>query len=153
MNRTQETGFRYAHAEKALRMLLKITSGEMGAFKARIRHLRKLGVPNLPASGSGRKISYSREDVFMIAVALRLQDLRMPPSVAVKGAHAALSKAERIRTGGSKFLLLMPGNKWNEVVVTVVDRITRTTELIEFVAHAALFVNIHSLWEGLENAL
>jgi hypothetical protein len=49
---------RYKHVEHALADLFKVQPDSMGAFRARIRHFRRLGIPDLPIVGSGTQISW-----------------------------------------------------------------------------------------------
>ena len=69
----------YKQVEAVLVEVLKIKPAEMGAFRARLRHLRNLGVPRLPKPGSGRRIGYSEDHAFVMLIALELEDLGIAP--------------------------------------------------------------------------
>ena len=65
----------YEHVEKALAEVMNVTPGGIGAFRARLRHLRNIGSPRLPKTGSGRAIDYSRQHALEMLLALELQRL------------------------------------------------------------------------------
>lgn len=75
-------GYRYQHVENALAVLFQIQETRRPAFRARIRHLRNIGVPDLPKVGSGVQIAYSSLDALKIAVALDLENMGVVPRVA-----------------------------------------------------------------------
>ena len=45
----------------------------IGAFRARLRHLRNVGVPQLPNPGSGSPISYTHRQTLELLIALELE--------------------------------------------------------------------------------
>jgi hypothetical protein len=70
---------RYKHIEAALAEVMNIKSEDKGAFRARLRHLRNIGVPPLPNSGSGQPIDYSRRQALELLVALELEKIGQAP--------------------------------------------------------------------------
>lgn len=70
---------RYKHIESALADVMKIKPKDMGAFRARLRHLRNIGVPQLPNPGSGQPIDYSRRHALELFVALELEKVGQAP--------------------------------------------------------------------------
>ena len=64
--------WRYGHVEAALARLHGVPEERVKAFRARIRHLRNVGIPQLPAAGSGRHIQYTRDHVAELYVGLEL---------------------------------------------------------------------------------
>ena len=70
---------RYKNVEAALAAVLEIKLEEMGAFRARLRHLRNLGLPKLPTPGSGQRIAYTEKQAFTMQIALELEDLGIAP--------------------------------------------------------------------------
>ena len=70
---------RYRDLEGAAAGVLEVPERELGAFRAKIRHLRNIGVPNVPARGSGTQTTYSREHVFSVITALELGRLGQSP--------------------------------------------------------------------------
>lgn len=80
--------YRYRHIETALATVFKILPEGMGAFRARLRHLRNIGVPELPKPGSGEQIEYTRGHAIEILLALELEALGVSPRHAA--AHAKM---------------------------------------------------------------
>jgi hypothetical protein len=80
----------YRQFVEALVEMFSIEESNLSAFRARLRHLRNLGVPNIPKRGSGNALSYSQEDLFTTSIALALQTLGFAPAVsAIIGKKAA----------------------------------------------------------------
>jgi hypothetical protein len=79
----------YGQFEEALIQMFSIREDSLGAFRARLRHLRRLGIPNIPKRGSGNIANYGAEDLFTTFVALALQTLGSAPAVSVPIAYAA----------------------------------------------------------------
>jgi hypothetical protein len=77
-------GLQYRQIEEALAAVMNVDPRSMGAFRAKLRHLRNIGVPHLPSPGSGRKIEYSRSHALELMIALELEKLgRSPRSIAL----------------------------------------------------------------------
>jgi len=90
--KTQQNVFPYGVVEAALAEVLNIEPERMKAFRARLLHLRNLGVPSvLPKPGSGRKIAYSLRQVLEMLFALVLEDGGFTP----RGAKAIGPKMMR----------------------------------------------------------
>src|SRR5262245_53269509 len=71
---------RYGHVELALAGLMNVAGENIGAFRARLRHLRNIGVPQqLPKPGSGQPIAYSRRQALEMLIALELEKLGQAP--------------------------------------------------------------------------
>jgi hypothetical protein len=71
---------RYRHVEAALAKVMNVGPKDMGAFRARLRHLRNIGVPRLlPNPGSGRPIDYSRRQALELLIALELENVGQAP--------------------------------------------------------------------------
>jgi hypothetical protein len=88
MSSNPET-FDYATVERALAMILQIPSRDRGAFAARLRHLRNLGIPNANGPGSGKRLAYSRCHVGEMLIALLLESLGYLPRVAALATEIA----------------------------------------------------------------
>jgi hypothetical protein len=74
---------RYRHVEAALAAVLQIDWKCMGAFRARLRHLRNIGLPHrLPKPGSGQQIAYSESQALEMLLALALEELGQAPKTA-----------------------------------------------------------------------
>lgn len=54
------------------------------AFKARLRHLRNLGVPMIPHVGSGSRVNYSEDNVRQLFLALEFEQFGMSPRLAAR---------------------------------------------------------------------
>jgi hypothetical protein len=78
---------RYSDIENALAEILRVAPDQAGAFRGRIRHLRNIGVPDMPRPGHGRAASYSVLDALEILIALRLHTLGVAPKVIAPMAH------------------------------------------------------------------
>jgi hypothetical protein len=70
---------RYKHVESALADALGIQPGDIGAFRARLRNLRNLGLPKLPKPGSGAHITYTRCHALEMLIAVELEQLGQAP--------------------------------------------------------------------------
>jgi hypothetical protein len=67
-------GFRYGEVEKLLSSVLEIKEKGFKAFRASINYMRKAGTPfDLPQTGSGVKIWYTKDQIFEMAIALDMQ--------------------------------------------------------------------------------
>jgi hypothetical protein len=84
---------RYKRVEEALSRTFKVPEASLGAFRARLRNLRNMGIPNLPKSGSGTKIDYSRDQVIEILIALELSRLGIAPRYVGDIAKKVLERA------------------------------------------------------------
>jgi hypothetical protein len=74
----------YSQFEKILAEIFSIKEKGLGAFRARLRHLRNLGVPNIPKRGSGNTFIYTTADLLTTLVALELQALGASPMVSAE---------------------------------------------------------------------
>jgi hypothetical protein len=102
----------FRHVENALVRLFAVDDSCLGAFKARMRHLRNLGVPNIAKPGSGERVEYTREGVVGLALALELERLGRPPREAAWLAMAWASDPEVILAATSRaplYLIILPG--------------------------------------------
>ena len=82
--------FSYGEVEAAIRSLHTVPGGRRGTFKARVRHLQRLGL--LPSSpGRGIKIDYEVADAWRWAVCFALIQCGLPPD-AVKSVLGAAGR-------------------------------------------------------------
>jgi hypothetical protein len=79
----------YRQFEEALVQMFSIREEGLGAFRARLRHLRKFDVPNIPKRGSGNTFIYRMDDLFITFVALALQTLGSTPTISALIAKSA----------------------------------------------------------------
>jgi hypothetical protein len=76
----------------------------MGAFRARIRHLRNIGLPpRLPQPGSGKQIPYTRNQALAILLALRLEEVGHTPETAARWAVKILHSSAVQRLPGGQY--------------------------------------------------
>ena len=74
------TSYKHNQVETALVAAFDILPDLLPAFRGRLRHLRKHGVPDLPAVGRGGVVQYSTQDVVELVVALELEAIGIPPA-------------------------------------------------------------------------
>jgi hypothetical protein len=71
----------YAQVEEVLARMYRVPPDvQRKAFRARIQHLQKLGIPLGLKPGKGRKISYTEEEVFQWVLCLELAEYSINPS-------------------------------------------------------------------------
>jgi hypothetical protein len=120
--------FGYAAVEQAIAAILQIPKSKRVALRGRLQHLRSLGTPKLPKSGSGKKIAFSFADAFEILVALRLERINCSPKIASRGAKVG-RKAFEAAVPSAPLLIFLPGDGF--VAVTPDFLTTNATELGE----------------------
>src|SRR4051812_20669682 len=57
---------------------------QRGAFRGRLAHLRRLGIPIGLTPGKGKRISYEIEQVYQLALCLELAEFGLDPSLIVR---------------------------------------------------------------------
>ena len=85
--------FRYKHIEAALADVASVKPTDMGAFRARLRHLRNIGLPQLPNPGSGQPIAYSRRQALEMLLAVELEKVGQAPKSAALLAQSIIRQA------------------------------------------------------------
>jgi hypothetical protein len=91
--------FSYGEVEAAIRSLHTVPGGRIGTFKARIRHLQRIGL--LPSSpGRGIKIEYEVADAWKWAVCFALVQCGLPPE-AVKSVVGVAGRKLTISSAGA----------------------------------------------------
>lgn len=116
MAKRKSMDLRYKQVEDALVAALAVTQKDMGAFRARVRHLRNLGLPKLPKPGSGRQISYTESQAFEMLIALELENIGVTPRTAVAVAPSIAralpspQKIDTIETDGDVYAAVTPTN-------------------------------------------
>lgn len=75
----------YAELETALARLHGAgPDAQRGAFRGRLKHLQRLGLPLGDKPGKGKRIDYSEEQVWQLALALELAQFGVDPSLIVE---------------------------------------------------------------------
>ena len=75
------TTYSYKEIETALARMHDIHPSALKAFRARLRHLRNLGIPDLPKVGSGSRVAYSLDNAEELAFALELMQFGIAPAI------------------------------------------------------------------------
>jgi hypothetical protein len=97
----------YGQFEKALVEVFSIKEDNLGAFRARLRHLRSLGVPEIPKRGSGNTAIYKAEDLLATFVALALQTLGSTPTISAEIAKFAIQHFGKLRSEAKEIFLVV----------------------------------------------
>jgi hypothetical protein len=75
----------YAEAEFTLASIFKADSkAQVGAFRGRLKHLKRLGIPLGSNPGRGKKIGYQRNELYQWLFCLELEEFGIDPSIIVK---------------------------------------------------------------------
>ena len=74
--------FQYGQVEAAIAEVLGIKARGFGALRARLRHMRNIGVPELPRPGSGQKITYSKSMALEMLLTVTLERGGFTPRIA-----------------------------------------------------------------------
>ena len=158
MNGTKEQStYRYAIVEGALVAVFGVSRKGLQSFQARIRHLRGLGVPDLPRSGSGKHLGYSFQQVLEVAFALSLQRYGIAPRISAEVGPAIAAVAKTIKPTGDPredvYVLLEPaGSSLSCEYVPGVDLLGQKIDA-GLVSDDALLMNVSSLVRKIESAL
>ncbi len=97
----------YGQFEETLVRMFAIKKNNLGAFRARLRHLRSLGVPKVPKRGSGNTAIYKTEDLLATFVALALQTLGSTPTVSAEIAKFAAQYFDKLRSQDEEIFLVV----------------------------------------------
>jgi hypothetical protein len=73
----------YAEVETVLARVFDAEDAQPTAFRARLKHFRKLGIP-AKNPGKGTRLRYSQSDLFQLLVALELSEFDVDPVLIVK---------------------------------------------------------------------
>jgi hypothetical protein len=76
------TSFSYAQVETALAQAFDAREVQQGAFQGRLKHFRKLGLPQ-KTPGKGARIRYTKDDVAQLLVALEFSEFGIDPHLIV----------------------------------------------------------------------
>jgi len=103
---------KYKQLELALAAVHRIDDKGLKTFRARLRHLRNLGVPDVPKPGSGGQVEYTDEHAHQLVIALELEAFDWDPAHAadlVKSRWPALKQwCEEARINQGMFLAMHP---------------------------------------------
>jgi hypothetical protein len=164
---------KYGQVEAALVSLFEVDKPRLGAFKARIRHLRNFDCPSTEKVGTGSTAEYSEFHALQLAIALAFEQIGLSPK---HSAGLAISWAAEISAkntpGNQRFLALLPdvgdSRASSESSSSSDDGLSglcpgagqsllceSAGELLRFaeLMHAMSFVNVSKLVRDLEQAL
>src|SRR5271165_958624 len=85
--KVQSETMTYGVVEAVIAEVLDVPPKMIGALRARLRHLRNLGVPALPRPGSGKKIRYSYRQAFEMLTTVILEHGGFTPRLAISAAQ------------------------------------------------------------------
>lgn len=96
--------FGYARVKSALAKIFDVEDAQEGAFRGRLKHFRKLGIP-AENPGKGTRLQYSASDIFQLLICLELSEFGIDPTLIVEivkshwagrnGFFAAIDRAKR----------------------------------------------------------
>src|ERR1700692_1654854 len=72
--------FTYAEVEDALAKVYDATDVQKTAFRGRLKHFRKLGIPS-KQPGKGARIRYTASDMFQLMIACELAEFGVDPKL------------------------------------------------------------------------
>src|SRR5829696_822695 len=79
-----EAVFTYAEAETVLAQVYEADATvQRAAFRGRLKHLKRLGVPLAMAPGKGAKIAYEYEHLYQWCLCLELEEFGVDPTLIV----------------------------------------------------------------------
>lgn len=72
----------YGEAETLLATIYKATGkAQTGAFRARLKHLKRLGIPLGSNPGRGKKIYYERNELYQWCFCIEMEEFGIDPSI------------------------------------------------------------------------
>jgi hypothetical protein len=108
----------YGQFEKALVQTFAVGEANLDAFRARLRHLRNLGIPKIPKQGSGITAIYRMEDLFSTFIALALQTLGSGPARSAQIATFSVRNFKKLKSSKQdSFLVVMHTSETREEFV------------------------------------
>jgi len=125
MNRkkAQQSTLPYSAVEAVLCDVFGIGEDGFKSFRARIRHLRNIGVPrNLPQPGSGRKIQLTLDQILQLAFTLCLEQYGVTPRLAADIGPDIAASIRRMRAGNPHDDFYAVFGRGNEPPEPMMDR-------------------------------
>ena len=109
----------YAHVEAALARIFDAEHVQKAAFRGRLKHFRKLGIPR-HNPGKGARVAYGMPDIYQLMICLELSELGIDPNLVAKLVHhhwdinrrfpAAIAKARELHGSGDDLWIAIPAN-------------------------------------------
>jgi hypothetical protein len=141
---------RYRDLETALGEMLGIKRDAMGAFRAKLRHLRNIGLAHWPKPGSGQQIDYSKRQALEILVALKLGDLGQAPKNAAILAESIVRQSPWGQHDGHDCLVVMDPDRLR---ATHLQTASAVAEFMKSPPDVYAMLNVSALVRKLEGAL
>jgi hypothetical protein len=154
-----EVGLTYGVVEAVIAEVLGIEPEGIGALRARLRHLRNLGVPGLPRPGSGKKIRYSRRQAFEMLTTMILEHGGFTPRLAISAAQDIIGGARQLADDEDVYALFVTASDATapeqEARLVYGRFVSGEKELLEELKElgAGFFLNVSALARNFENAL
>lgn len=102
---------RYKQVEDVLSKIFLVPPAKLKAFRGRLRHLRNIGIPyDLEKPGRGSQISYTREHLVELLIALELESLGLPPRFALSSYLEALRFPPEGMPRTDVYMIIHPGS-------------------------------------------
>jgi len=128
----------YAEIETALAKVYGAEHVQRTAFRARLKHFRKLKIPQACSEQEGARIRYAAADVFQLMVALELTEFGVAPELVAKLVRSqwegkrrlwqAIVQAQTFRDDDNHFFVALPARfmswTWGEKFRESVDGIS-----------------------------
>ena len=141
---------RYEQVEEALAEVMNVTAKGIGAFRARLRHLRNIGSPRLPKTGSGRAVDYSRQHALEMLLALELQKLGQTARRAALLAGSMVRQTPYGQYHGKDCFVRCQADSKGYTTALGLDGFM---EMMESAPHTFLVINVSACVRKLETAL
>jgi hypothetical protein len=122
----------------------------MGAFRARLRHLRNIGVPHLPKPGSGVQILYSRRQALEMLIAVELEKLGQAPKNIAVFAGSIVRQSPYGQHEGNECYIAISETKPG---YTIMFGLNAFMEMMKSAPYIFLVINVSACVRRLESAL
>jgi hypothetical protein len=145
--------FRYKHVETALVDVTRVQPEALGAFRGRIRHLRNIGLPELPDSGSGKHIAYSRRQALEMLIAIQLENIGHKPDCAAKLSQSVVRQSPHGQHKRKDCYIIPSAPSQSLVQYNIMYGIAALSRFMESGSEVFTVINISALVRRLDVAL
>ena len=128
---------------------MKVKPRAMGAFRARLRHLRNIGLPRLPSPGSGRPIDYSRQQALAMLIAVELEKVGQSPKQAARVAESIVRQSPYGQHEGEDWYVSVSEHQPGYTI----GRASKVEEMLKSAPAVLLLINISACVRKLDPAL
>ena len=141
---------RYKHVEAALAEVANAKPKDIGAFRAKLRHLRNIGLPRLPSPGSGQPIAYSRQQALEMLLAMELGKMGQAPKSAVLLAQSIARQAPYGQRAGKDCYVTLSAA---EPRYTTAFGLSGLSKMMATAPDVCLIINVSACVRKLDGAL